>query len=230
VRPRFLAEGPIAAGLAVLLPAEEARHARVRRLSDGDEVEVLDGRGTTGHGRLSAGGSAVAVEAVTRNAGEGGASWTVALAVAEPSRVEWAVEKGTECGAAGFLLWTARRSQPAAARSLEGRLPRLRKVAVEAVKQCGRSVVPAVEGPLSFDALLARRPSLVAMPGGRRLEPGMGLGPDGRGTIVVGPEGGLTPEEEEALAAAGAAAFSLGPRVLRLETAVVASLVAVSIG
>ena len=228
--PRFLSAGPLAAGETVALSPEEARHVRVRRLSDGTPVEVLDGRGLVGRGPLGSGGTSVLVESVEAGVGEPVARWTVALAASEPSRVEWAVEKGTECGAAGFLLFVAGRSQASCVRALEGKLPRLAKVAVEAVKQCGRSIVPAVEGPVPFADLLGRRPSLVAVPGAPRWSAGTGEAAGSGGLIVVGPEGGLTPGERDALVASGAIPFGLGPRVLRLETAVVASLLAVSIG
>jgi 16S rRNA (uracil1498-N3)-methyltransferase len=228
--PRFVSSGAIAPGATVPLSPDEARHVRVRRLADGVPVEVLDGRGLTGRGPLGGSGTSVLVESVEANVGEPLARWTVAIAVSDPVRVEWAVEKGTECGAAGFLLWIASRSQGASVRSLEGRLPRLAKVAVEAVKQCGRSVVPDVEGPVPFADLLARGPSLAAVPGAPRWAPAAGRDARAGGLIVVGPEGGLTAEERAALEAAGAIPFGLGPRVLRLETAVVASLLAVSIG
>ena len=228
--PRFLSSGPFAAGETAALSPEEARHVRVRRLPDGTPVEVLDGRGLVGLGRLCAGGEAVLVASVEAGAGEPAVRWTVALAASEPSRVEWAVEKGTECGAAGFLLFVAGRSQAPCVRALEGKLPRLARVAVEAVKQCGRSVVPGVEGPVSFAELLGRRPALVAVPGAPRWTAGTELPEGSGGLIVVGPEGGLTPGERDALVASGAIPFGLGPRVLRLETAVVASLLAVSIG
>jgi 16S rRNA (uracil1498-N3)-methyltransferase len=230
MRPRFVSGGAFAPGETVTLASDEVRHVRVRRLADGVDVEVLDGHGHTGRGPLGGGGTTVLVESVESNVGELAARWTVALAVSEAPRVEWAVEKGTECGAATFLFWIASRSQPSWVRSLQARLPRLSKVAVEAVKQCGRSVVPVVEGPLPFGDLVARKPSLVAVLGAPRWTPGNGFRADAGGLIVIGPEGGLTHEERAALEAAGAIPFGLGPRVLRLETAVVASLLTVSIG
>ncbi len=228
--PRFVSDAAFAPGETVVLAPEEVRHVRVRRLMDGVLVEVLDGRGQVGRGPLGGGGTTVLVESAESNVGEPAARWTVALAVSESDRVEWAVEKGTECGAAAFLLWIAIRSQPSCVRSLQGRLPRLARVAVEAVKQCGRSVVPLVEGPVLFGDLVARKPSLVAVPGAPRWTPGNGFRADAGGLIVIGPEGGLTGEERRALEATGALSFGLGPRVLRLETAVVASLLTVSIG
>ena len=99
---------------------------------------------------------------------------------------------------------------------------------MEAVKQCGRSVVPEIEGPVVVADLVARRPSFVAVPGapGRDRDGAPGAG----GIIVIGPEGGLSDEELAALTDAGAIPFGLGPRILRLETAVVASLLTFSIG
>ena len=82
----------------------------------------------------------------------------VALACAEPARIEWAVEKGTECGAAGFALLACERSQKGhvTALSSPARLERLRRIAVEATKQCDRTIVPFVEGPKSTEDFLRR--------------------------------------------------------------------------
>ena len=226
--PRFLVSGTVAEGLVVPLPPEEARHARVRRLLDGDAAEVLDGAGVTGTGRMTGKGTAVAVESVSRLRGEPGRRWTVALAAAEPSRVEWAVEKGTECGAAAFVLFAAERSQAAHVRVLGARRERLRRVAAEAVKQCGRSVVPPVSGPVPLRDLLGCAGAiLVAAPGAPLLGPDEVAGSDG-GAVVVGPEGGLSDGELDLLVGAGARLVGLGPRTLRLETAVIAALVRLS--
>jgi 16S rRNA (uracil1498-N3)-methyltransferase len=148
----------------ILLRKEERDHVRSRRLRDGDEVVALDGKGARTAARVVRGGTAIALlpskkisssssslSSPPRPAlpGEPASRVTVALACAEPARIEWAVEKGTECGAAGFALLACERSQKAhvAALSSPARLERLRRIAVEATKQCDRTIVPFVEGP-----------------------------------------------------------------------------------
>jgi 16S rRNA (uracil1498-N3)-methyltransferase len=188
---------------------------------------------------------------------------TVALACAEPARVEWAIEKGTECGAAGFVLLDAERSQRSHVAALSKRIPRLVRIAEEATKQCDRTIVPPVEGPWSTEDFLRRvrgeTPFLlfVADPSGVTIEDGpvpsrrtrllpplreftregegapagrdrqSGPGPLLGGQVValaVGPEGGFAPSEISLFAEKSPVFLSLGPRILRLETAVVVAL------
>src|SRR5664280_2412298 len=92
----------------ILLRREERDHVRSRRLRDGDEVVVLDGNGLRARGTLTRSGTAVTHLSFEESSsspsllpGEPANSVTVLLACAEPARVEWAIEKGTECGAAG---------------------------------------------------------------------------------------------------------------------------------
>jgi 16S rRNA (uracil1498-N3)-methyltransferase len=142
--------------------------------------------------------------------------------------VEWAVEKGTECGAAGFVLLACERSQKAhvAALSSPARLARLRRITVEATKQCDRTLVPFVEGPERTEAFLrrvsGREAFLVLDPAGGAAElPGA----QGDLAVAIGPEGGFAPAELSSFAERSPVFLSLGPRILRLETAVVAALV-----
>ncbi len=223
--PRFfVAEAEPEAGCVVSLSGEEREHARVRRLRDGDQVVLLNGRGAFATGILVENRSGVAVHAVRYGVGEPHLWVHVALAAAEPSRVEWAIEKGTECGAASFSLFAASRSQPAHVRALSERTRRLSKIASEAMKQCGRSVVPEIRGVFPLEAILERPagPLVALIPNQPRLRDWPGDEPTL--TLLVGPEGGFSPEELEAMDSAGALLVGLGPRVLRLETAVVAAL------
>lgn len=204
------------------LPDEEARHARSRRLRPGAEVVLIDGCGRRALGRLGITGRDVHVEALLPASGEPERRVTVLLAAAEPVRLEWAVEKGTECGAHGFVLFPAARSQEASVRRIEERTGRLRRIAVEAVKQCDRTLVPGVRWAPSFEAALAMAPPpvLLARPGAPPLSR-----VDGRVlSVAVGPEGGWDPSEDSLALSWGATPASLGDRVLRVETAVVALL------
>ncbi len=181
---------------------------------------------------------------------------TVLLACAEPARVEWAIEKGTECGAAGFVLLDAERSQRSHVAALSKRIPRLIRIAEEATKQCDRTLVPFVEGPkrteeflrgLRGETLLVADPmgvSSASFAPGAAIEDGPvpsrrtrvlserseftreGAGvPAGRDfAVAIGPEGGFTEDEKRLFRDAGAVPVSLGPRILRLETAVVVAL------
>ena len=109
----------------ISLKVEEREHVRSRRLRDGDEVVAIDGKGA--RARRCSRGAASAVALLPSKKifssssssssfsslppGEPANRVVVALACAEPARVEWAIEKGTECGAAGFVLLDAERSQ-----------------------------------------------------------------------------------------------------------------------
>ena len=180
----------------ISLRKEERDHVRSRRLRDGDEVIALDGKGARALAVLagrhaiallpskkilsssSSSSSAAASSHSSHLPGEPANRVIVALACAEPARIEWAIEKGTECGAAGFVLLACERSQKGhvAALSSPARLERLRRIAVEATKQCDRTIVPFVEGPKSPEEFLRggreRALSLVADPSGATIEDG----------------------------------------------------------
>lgn len=223
--PRFFADGgALVPGETAFLARDEWRHVRVRRLADGAPVVVLDGSGREADGVLTAGGTAARVVALRDGRGEPRVRATVLLAAAEPSRVEWAIEKGTECGAYEFVLFEAARSQEAHVRALASRDDRLQKIAREAVKQCGRSRVPPIRGPVSLADALRGAPPLVVV---ASLDAGLvpeAVPRSGALAIAIGPEGGFTPDEEDFLRDAGALFVGLGPRTLRLETAVVSLL------
>lgn len=228
-------------GEEILLRKEEREHVRSRRLRDGDEVVALDGKGARARARLVRGGTAIALlpsKKISSSSsssrfssstpsplpGEPANRVVVALACAEPARVEWAVEKGTECGAAGFVLLDAARSQRAHVAALSKRIPRLVRIAEEATKQCDRTIVPFVEGPKSTEEFLrsgrGEGQLFVADPGGVPIASFV----FGETMIAIGPEGGFTPSERFLFKENLFLFLSLGPRILRLETAVVAAL------
>lgn len=215
----------------ISLRKEERDHVRSRRLRDGDEVIALDGKGVRARAVLARGGAAIAllpskkISSLSHSLfpGEPANRVVVALACAEPARIEWAIEKGTECGAAGFVLLDAERSQRAHVAALSKRIPRLIRIAEEATKQCDRTIVPFVEGSKSTEDFLRGLRGerlLVADPEGVPLA---SFAP-GAAAVAIGPEGGFTPGEISLFAEKSPIFVSLGPRILRLETAVVVAL------
>jgi 16S rRNA (uracil1498-N3)-methyltransferase len=219
-------------GEEILLRKEEREHVRSRRLRDGDEVVALDGKGAHARAVLARDGAAIALlpskQILSSSSslplpGEPANRVTVLLACAEPARVEWAIEKGTECGAAGFVLLDAERSQRAHVAALAKRIPRLIRIAEEATKQCDRTLVPFVEGPKSTEDFLGkgRRTGVlfVANPSGVRE-----AAVPGDSAVAIGPEGGFSPAELFLFKENHSLLLSLGPRILRLETAVVVAL------
>jgi 16S rRNA (uracil1498-N3)-methyltransferase len=220
----------------ISLKVEEREHVRSRRLKDGDEVVAIDGKGARARAVLAGGGAAIALlpskqifssssssSSLSSLPGEPSNRVVVALACAEPARVEWAIEKGTECGAAGFILLDTERSQRAHVAALAKRIPRLVRIAEEAMKQCDRTIVPFVEGPKSTEDFLRGLRGervLVADAGGAPLSGSFG----GAAIVAIGAEGGFAPPEISLFEEESSLFFSLGPRILRLETAVVVAL------
>ncbi|HQR47620.1 MAG TPA: RsmE family RNA methyltransferase, partial [Thermoanaerobaculia bacterium] len=162
------------------LGKDEIAHLLSRRLRDGDDVVVLDGRGARGRARVAGRGTAVVLASFEgfpgaspapspfpSLPGEPARRVTVLLSCAETARIEWAVEKGTECGAAGFVLLAAARSQRSHVAALGARRARLSRIAAEAAKQCDRTIVPEIEGPVTPGEILRTwtGPLLLAQPG-----------------------------------------------------------------
>ena len=189
---------------AVLSP-EESRHAvKALRLAPGDRVTVFDPH-ETWSGEIESAAGKVTIRLLERLPAPSIPRVVVAAAVPKGARLDWMVEKLAELGVAEFVPVRFARSvvEPG-----EGKRKRLEKIALAAAKQSGAPVMKiSAERPvaqLPADAWLAA--------------PGSAERPTaGGGMVVVGPEGGLTAEED----ARFARRFSLGPTILRIETAAV---------
>jgi 16S rRNA (uracil1498-N3)-methyltransferase len=222
------------AGERAALTPDAAHYLRdVLRLVPGDAVEVFDGAGGVHDGRVLEGFEALAV-GPRRDARTGGAAIWLLVALAKGEKVDLVVQKATELGVARVVPFAAARSVVRLeAEKGEERARRWRRIAEEAARQCGRADVPDVRVPATLEAALAQLPpgftALVFHPGGAPLagaaSPERAEAPAERGyAAVIGPEGGLTDDELRACDRAGAVRASLGPRVLRAETAAIVAV------
>jgi 16S rRNA (uracil1498-N3)-methyltransferase len=226
---RFFVPGPLAGGEAAL-PAQIAHQATaVLRLRAGEPVVVFDGSGGEWAAELVGSGRAVSVRLLEERfpAREPGLHVTLEQAVLKADRFEWVLQKGTELGIGAFQPLLTRRTVAGGA----GRLDRWRRIVVEAAEQCGRCRVPEVAEPRRLEDVLARPAPAVLLWENERRQPfpvalaaavARATGTGGV-RLMVGPEGGFDPEEARAALEAGALPASLGPRILRAETAALAA-------
>ena len=219
---------PLHAGAALAPTLDQSRYlTQVMRLKSGDAVHVFNG--ADGEWRCVVAevlkkGVILRAEAKVRDQITP-PDVHLLLAVVKKAALEFAVEKATELGAARIRLVTTARTQPQ-----HLRLDRLDAIAVESAEQTGRLDVPPVHAPQRLEALLAdwdpsRRLMFCDETGGEpatRALTGAGGGP---WAILIGPEGGFTPEERDRLRALPfTLVVSLGPRVLRADTAATTAL------
>jgi len=229
---RFFTESLPQPGAAFTLRGDEAHHMlNVVRVRVGEEVSLFDGSGAVACARLLQGrrGEAtlqvLSVESVDVEAPR---KLTIACSLPRATRMDFLIEKCCEIGVSRFVPMVARRSVVDPLERQENHLVRWRRIALEASKQCGRTRLMEITAVLPFESALLTREQAVRMiaspaPGGPGLaEFAAGLQPGQGVTAFIGPEGGFTPEEMDLAAQAGCAAVSLGPRILRVETAAVA--------
>ena len=226
---RFLLDAEALRGDQVTFPPEESRHlGRVLRLGPGDVVRALDGAGQELTIRLTEIGPRRATGVVLERSAlrtEPALRLTLAQALPKGDRLETVIRMATELGVHRIIpLLTARTIAVPARSAAPGRVARWQRVAREATKQCGRATVPEVAAPVALASWLADRPArglLVCFWEEKAGEPGDALppGPFDEVTAMVGPEGGLEAGEVEAARAAGAVVATMGPRVLRTDTA-----------
>jgi len=225
--PRLFVETPLAAGAPVELDAAQANYlGNVMRLKAGDRLLLFDGASGEWLAEIAEIGKkwmALTVSEPTRPQESVPDLW-LAFAPVKKGRVDWLVEKAVELGVA--------RLQPVVTRRTivdKLNLDRMRAHIVEAAEQCGRTALAAIDEPVKLDALLksrdlARTLYFADETGG---EPAASMFRPGPALILIGPEGGFAPDEATAIRAApNAQAISLGPRILRAETAALAAVAA----
>ena len=195
---------------------------RARRVEAGTTLRVVDGRGRARWGEVARVDRASAQVKLAGPAPANEPEWRLELLVAtiRPEPASWVVEKATEVGVAAIrFLNTARAPRTFG----EGTAARLVRVAAAAVEQCHRSVLPDVTGPHAWSEmprLAARSERRWVLDTAAEVSEVAAWGDRGEsGSLLVGPEGGWSPEERQELAAAGWRPVGLGARVLRAETA-----------
>jgi 16S rRNA (uracil1498-N3)-methyltransferase len=218
----------------IRLEGDESRHlSRVRRLGPGALVEVFDGQGWAAHAEVMAVGKEwvdLAVRGELHTDREAACRLTLATAVPKGERFDWLVEKATELGVDRLVPLVTERSvvDPRAAK-----LERLRRLVIEASKQCGRNRLMALEQPTAWsDWLMEPLPSpaaprLVAHPGGVPARQWTKARRGGEAALAIGPEGGFTDDEIATAREAGWEIVSLGATILRVETAALAGCAAI---
>lgn len=234
----FVLDEPATAGAgdAVVLTGAEAHHAAaVRRVRVGEEVTVGDGRGAWLTGRCESVAPREVVVRVESRVDAPAPRPRVVLvqALAKGDRDELAIQAATELGVDVVVPWQAARSVSRwdAAKAEKGRT-RWSTIVREAAKQAHRAWIPEVAPLVTTDQLVDRAPecrALVLEPtGADRLTDVDLRGEDRDVLLIVGPEGGIAPEERGRLDAAGARVVRLGDSVLRTSTAGPAALAVVS--
>lgn len=230
--PRFYCPQPLAAGLTVDLPEAVAHHLHVVRLQPGATLTLFNGEGgqyratllETGKRRATA-----TVDAFEDVEAETPYSVTLAQGLPEGSKMDWIVEKAVELGVTAIQPLAAQRSVVRlAGERLDKRQAHWQGVIVAASEQCGRNrlarlhplleVQPWLAAPADGVRILLSPRATESLAGWARANTPQAV------TFLIGPEGGLTPQEEAAAVASGALALSMGPRVLRTETAGLAAL------
>jgi len=239
--PRLFVDLALAADAVLALPERAARHAQVLRLQPGDALTLFDGQGGEWSAQVAAmQRRSVQVQVIEHSARECELPIAVTLALAMPTndRMDALVEKATELGAAAIVpLITERSVLRLAGERAERRQAHWQAIAVAACEQCGRNRVPGIHAVQTLTAWLAGLPR--AMTGSTRLLLGwQGASPwpqavarVGAGSVLSllsGPEGGLSDAEQDLARLCGFAVASLGPRVLRADTAPLAALAALA--
>lgn len=220
----------------VVITGEDARHiAKSLRMSAGETLTLCDGVGNEAQGvivSLSSDAVSVRLGAANLSAAEPQTHISLYLAMPKGDKLELVVQKAVELGAAEIvLLLTSRCISRPKGSDTEKKVQRLQKIANEAAKQCGRGKIPQVRGILTFSQTLCEMQqfdcSFTLYEGNcaplRSLLPEKGS----RIALLVGSEGGFSPEEVLEAQTSGVLATSLGKRILRCETAPIAALAAV---
>lgn len=224
---RVVLPGSLEPDLAINLNAEQRHYLfNVLRMRAGDQFVGLDNTGKAFVLRLA---QAEGLAIVSEEAAEPGREPQLAVQLYVPmlkgDKLDLVVQKSVELGVASISLFSARRAVVKEG-NLEKKITRLQRIALEATQQCRRQLVPAVRGLLTLEEVATSGPGIFAWEQEELhgLNSWLESNPNQSLSLLTGPEGGLTAEEAALLTERGWTAVTLGPRILRAETAAIAML------
>ncbi|MGH8583657.1 MAG: 16S rRNA (uracil(1498)-N(3))-methyltransferase [Gammaproteobacteria bacterium] len=232
--PRVFIDAPLVAGTVLELPDDAALHLRrVLRLAEGAALRVFNGRGGEWQAAIArVGRNRVEVRIAEHDPVERESPIAITLAqgISRAERMDYTLQKAVELGVSAIApVLTTRSVVQLGEERRSRRAARWTKVIRSACEQCGRNRLPRLLPIQGLDAWLAADPPgakwTLSGHGEQRLS-AIDAAPQTL-VLLVGPEGGLAPEEEVQARQAGYAALWLGPRTLRTETAAVAALAAI---
>jgi 16S rRNA (uracil1498-N3)-methyltransferase len=224
--PRLFVRAALSEDAAIELNAKQANYlGNVLRMGAGGELLLFDGSSGEWLARIAEAGKkrmTLTVERRTREAESIPDVW-LAFAPVKRAQTDWLVEKATELGAARLLPVMTERTV-----AERVRLDRLEAIAIEAAEQCGRTRLPEIDEPQPLARFLQTRDATRALyfaDEARDGQPAATAFQTGPAVILTGPEGGFTDSERQSIrSASNSTAISLGPRILRAETAALAAL------
>ena len=232
---RAFVDLPLATGARVALPESAAAHlTRVLRLREGDACVLFNGDGRDYAARIvSIGKRETLAEVGDARAVDNESPLRITLlqGIARGEKMDLILQKATELGVERIVPVDAERTEVRLdAARMQKRLAHWRSVVASACEQCGRARLPEVATPVSV-ADAGAHPAEAALrltldPGGERSMASLAAGADTSIAIAIGPEGGWSPRDREALRVAGFEGLRLGPRILRTETAGLAAIAA----
>ncbi|TXS90674.1 16S rRNA (uracil(1498)-N(3))-methyltransferase [Parahaliea maris] len=227
--PRIHTEQALGEGLALALESGPANHvARVLRMGEGDALVLFNGDGleypaTITHADKRA--VELQLDAPRENDLESPLAVELGIGISRGDRMDWVLQKATELGVSAVVpLFTERCEVKLKGERLEKKLLHWRQVIVSACEQCGRNRLPRLGAPIALEQWLGDCSAERRFVLHHRATPATGREAPASVALAVGPEGGLSDQEIETCAAAGFEPLTLGPRVLRTETAPLAAL------
>lgn len=234
--PRFYCPLPLAVGTTVGLPETVVRHLQVLRMAPGDPLELFNGQGGCWRAALAFLDKKRAQASVTgydEREAELPFAVTLAQGLPEGAKMDWIVEKAVELGVAAVQPLAAQRSVvKLAGERADKRIAHWQAVVVAASEQCGRNRLAQVAPLAQYGQWIAQpaaQPRILLSPRAAQSLPAWAASNQPQDVcIVIGPEGGFSEQEEDLAVAGGALMLSMGPRVLRTETAGLAALAALA--
>ena len=229
---KFIIDGPVEKGANIRISGQDARHiCRVLRLRTEDALSMTDGRGMDYTGRItgiSPDRADVCIVEIRASSTESPLDLTLCSAMLKHNKMDEIIKQVTQLGVTRWVPFFSARSVPASNPKKEKRqMERWQTIARESLKQCRRSRTIRIEHPMTFEAMLDLTQGVTrkiafwenaARPLGQ-----LANETNAEAVVLIGPEGGFEAREIEAAERKGFAAYALGPRILRAETAAVSA-------